>query len=399
MSETAQATEELNLQNESDFQDLSNSSLSYLELMDEFKTAHGLERIDYFYLYKYDDPDNDRKRKFIDKYDPDYPPDDHEIGLKHGGGTYLVRLVIKKCRQFKNGTQRIYKLFIHERYDELKKQKEKAEKFDRGIEEKGVFPPAPTPPAVQQPSATDFLTIAEKIMAIATPLLAPLFAQRNNGNDNAMMMEMVKQSFSSMAETMRNAMMENFKMITDMQKTNLKNAEAAFREQTRPAKDEDNGILDKIIPMISQWLPKLTGNDVQAKFLQNIVKQSKELEALKNNTDQLNKLIQYILDSEGQEATCQLLDALGIQYDFYQPEVDTSTGFDDHLEDEFEGNPEAVPIETPPDPEGDPEIDPGTFPADPEGDPPQPMKPAAKKTVKKTAVKKTVRAKRNEQKQ
>ncbi len=381
MSEPAQATtDELNLQNENDFQDLSNSSLSYIELMDEFKESNGLERIDYFYLYKYDDPDNNRKRKFLDKFDPDFPPDEHEIGLKHGGGTYLVRLVIKKCRQFKNGTQRIYQLFIHERYDELKKQREKAEKFDRGEKP----PPPPVQPAIiqQQSSATDFLTVAEKIMAIITPILAPLL-QRNSGNDNNMMMEMVKQSFSSMAETMRNSMMENFKMITEMQQRNLKNAEAAFRDQMKPDKEDDTGILDKIIPLINQWLPKLTGDDMQAKLLQGIVKQSKELESIKGNSKQLETLVQYILDREGPETTAQLLKQLNIPFELYEPENNQR----DFPLEEREADPEPEEYYVPRDQsEAFPEDVPGDQPeADPEADPPKKKKSIKKKVVKKVS--------------
>jgi len=313
MSETARRENEENIEVT---EDLTEKNLSYIERMDKFKES--IDSIDYFYLYKYES-DRSNEHTFIDKYDPNYPPDEHEIGLKHGGGKYLIRLVVKKCTQFPKGTTRIYLLKIHKRYDELKEKREKKESVE--IRER-------EPVQVSQPnekttsnSTMEIITVVEKIVSLISPLIIPLLTKKDEKKDataNAMA-QIMKESYSQMGTMMRSTIEENYKMITELQRKNYENVETTFKNRNKSPESEES-IVDKILPLISEYLPKILGNNVEAKLLQTGIKASDEFKALQNDKQQMEQLIYYILQQEGVEKTTKLLDALGINYQFAQPE-------------------------------------------------------------------------------
>lgn len=322
MSETAQNEIELT---EEITEDLTEKNLSYIERMDKFKES--IKSIDYFYLYKFDN-ENSSDHSFIDKYDPEVPPDEHEIGLKHGGGKYLIRLVVKKCTQFPKGTTRIYIQKIHSRYNDLKEDREIKEKRKRRMEPEIETFVVPKTEEKTSKSAMELLEVAEKLITMITPLLLPLLTKKDEKKDStaSAMAQIMKESFSQMGTMMRSNIEENYKMICDLQKRNYENVERTLKNRNEPSESETS-VIDKVLPLISEYLPKLLGNDLQAKILQAGIKSSDDFKALQNDQQQMEQLIYYILQKEGVEKTTKLLDALGIEYKFAQPENEQSQAY------------------------------------------------------------------------
>lgn len=390
MEETARKPEADEIEGEvkSTIEDLSGSSLSYIERMEEFKEKNDLLKIDYLYLYKFEDKITD-KREFLDKLDSDFPPDEDEIGTKHGGGRYLVRLVQKKSSRFPGGTTRVYKLKIHQRYDEIKKVRDYQEGLTRRSEAEANKNQSQQPQLTQQPQRNnaDVLEIAERILLLATPFLTPLLKrQESSGTGNntmALMSEVMKESYMAMGTMMRESIAENYRMISDLQKKNFENVEKTYKRNNETSTKEEGAGLSGLVEQFLPLLPKILGNDVQSKFLQKLVKSSDEMKQLKNDHEQLESLISYIVQKEGVETTSRLLDALGIEYAYDEGGIQESENTE-----EFPADTDELPIDPEftagPELTADPELPAGPeLPADPELTTGQNGKRAIKKTVSK----------------
>lgn len=291
---------------------------SYVQKMYEFFQRENIDQNEpTYYLYKYEN-EASKRRKIVDRYQDVVPPDEHDIGMKFGSGKYILVLIISPNEMFPKGTSRGFQFFVDKVYDERVKASTPA------------APPVQQQlPVIQYPpnqtNLLDTISMIEKIVGMVSPLL--MQKTSTSGIDTAM-----RENYKVMGEIMKETMMENFKMISGFQNNQLKQI-----EQEQNTEPEAPPIIQQFLPIIMEWLPKLMGNDIQAKLTGNIVKSIPQIKDIVNDSQQLDAIVNYLVETQGVESTQQILQNLGIPYEqednfqddneiSYEPEIPLNAG-------------------------------------------------------------------------
>jgi len=293
---------------------------SYQFKMQEFFLKSNIDENEpVYYLYRFEN-DKSAKKQLIDKFSNISPPDEHEIGLEHGSGKYLLILVIPPNEQYKKGTSRGYQFYVGEVYDERRR---KTHRF-RNVYEPETIPPPPPPVVVDQKNNfLDTVSIIEKIVTMVTPLLVARTEQKQPDFTG-----IVRDGYKAISEVMQQSMMENFKMIQQVQKRQLNLIDPPKEDTPEPP-----GIIQQFLPLLAEWLPKLMGNDMQSKMTGNLIKNIPQIKDIVNDSQKLNDIVGYLVQTEGVEATKQILNNLGIPFS-EENQIDYDQEF---IQDEIEG--------------------------------------------------------------
>lgn len=283
---------------------------SYVQRMNEFLER---EKIDddepKFYLYKYDNYDSGKQKSTVARYsEGQTPPDEHDIGMQFGSGRYGLCLVVSPCKKFPKGKMRMYRFRINPVYDEYRKDTQPAQ----------PLPPAvvPPPPVYQQPapapqnnfsSMSDTLSLIEKIVTMITPFFINRQQPKNDGVN-----ETIRDTYSVVSEVMKSQLVENFKMIQEMQMNQFQR-----NEELNSIKQEEKepGIIEKYAPLLAEFIPQILGGGPKSALLSGLVKNAPEMQKLLKDESQLNAVVTHLVETQGMEATAALLDKLGIQYE------------------------------------------------------------------------------------
>ena len=282
---------------------------SYIQRMNEFLEREKIDEDEpKFYLYKYDNYDSGKQKSTVARYsEGQQPPDEHDIGMKFGSGRYGICLVVSPCNKFPKGKMRMYRFRINPIYDDYRKQLQPVQ-----IQQPAAVPP----PVYQQPAAiphnnissmSDTLSMIEKIVAMITPFFINRQQPKNDGVN-----ETIRDTYSVVSEVMKSQLVENFKMIQEMQLNQFKR-----NEELNEIKHEEKepGVIEKYAPLLAEFIPQILGNGPKSSLLTGLVKNAPEMKKLLNDESQLNAVIAHLVETQGMEATAQVLDKLGIQYE------------------------------------------------------------------------------------
>lgn len=316
---------------------------SYVQKMNEFMSKGNIDDLEpTFYLYKYDNYYSGKKKSLIDKYFEGTPPDEHDIGIEYGSGRYLICLVVPECKQYPKGTMRAYRFRVNPVYD---KRRNSSRIPQEGFQPSGNQQVAqlPLPPA--QPAQTggtsallDTFSMIEKLITIIAPLL-----NRPQQQPDGVVQDMMRDSYSVIGQMMKDSLLENFKMIQEMQKKHIDFIDEA-EEKRINVEPQEPSIIEKFAPLLSEWLPKLLGNDTQSKLMQSIVKSAPQVKEIINDSQQLNAIVNYLVEEQGLENTVTILQNLGIPFS-----MDEGPEPEQQLE-----QPQTMPLPTPQPDENEP---------------------------------------------
>lgn len=284
------------LQNEPD------ADVSYTQKVFEFLHEKDLDDIEpVFYLYKYDSSTSGNSKTTVERYQCCEPPDEDHIGRLYGSGRYMVVMAVPPREGEKGGGYRkSYRFKLHERYDEI------AARNFSGARVPVVVPPAAAPQ--KQDGLTDAFAIIERMVALLSPFVIPLLSRPKDENVQAIMQD----TYSSVNKLLYNSMMENVRMNREIKnKMNEVNEGMGVLDQAvEPEKGPS--VFEQVLPLISEWIPKLLGGGVQGQAVGQLVRMTPQFQQIVNDKGEFDKIVSYLVKTQGVEKTNEVLGMLGI---------------------------------------------------------------------------------------
>jgi len=255
-----------------------------------------------FYLYKYDDPKSGELKAFIQKYKDVEPPDEHDIGMSFGSGRYIMVMSIPRIGNRKT-QMRAYRFRVHTRYDEMQQP-------EAGLQQPpaGNYPHYLPAPQQQNNSFNDAMMLMERVFSMLAPVL-------NRPRDENVT-DILSQSYGAINDVMKRSMVDQFRTISDLSKQLIaggkENMQIPFNDtETEP--EEQTSIIEKFLPLIMDWLPKLIGGGPQAAIVKTAVQASPQFQQVIQDKQELHKIITYLDQARGPDETDKILAALNIK--------------------------------------------------------------------------------------
>lgn len=272
-------------------------SLSYIDRVNDFiKRNELLEVSTVYYLYKFDNVQSGQQKSFISKYTDNDAPDEDQIGKEFGSGRYLVVMAVSPCEKAPEGLMRAYQIRIHPHYDTLRS--------------KQTALPAPVPQTtiIQQPAnnLSDTIDVITKLIGAIAPLLAQ--RQQPGPDINALLFK----TYENTSEVLKKNMIENVKVAADLQRK-LASTENGGSEEMQTELEEETSLLETLKPLLVEWLPKLIGDNPQAKAVQTIVKTTPQFKQIISNKREFKTLVSYLDQQQGKETTDKILSNLKLK--------------------------------------------------------------------------------------
>jgi hypothetical protein len=281
---------------------------SYLTKFNQFLEKEDMEdSLPTYYLYKFDNYYSGKKNSLVDRFEDQSPPDEHDIGMKHGSGRYMLFCTVPNCRQFPNGTTRAYRFRVNPIYDDRRNIASKENNQHNQQFFQGPYPFHAPQPAGAGNNLADTIGLMKEVVSMITPLLS------QKKDESSSMREIVTESYSVVGEIMRTSMMEQMKIMQQMTKQQLK-----LPDLTKETEPEPPGIIEKFLPVISEWLPKLMGSGPSAAMAGSLVKSIPQFRDIIDDSQQLNSIVQWMCEAHGIESTAQILTNLGIPFEMPQ---------------------------------------------------------------------------------
>jgi hypothetical protein len=108
------------------------------------------------------------------------------------------------------------------------------------------------------------------------------------------------------SEVLKKNLLENVRVQSDLQRKLLKN-NITEEDMSDTEIQEETGILEQLKPLLVEWLPKLLGDNAQAKVVQNLVQSTPQFKKVINNVNELKTLIAYLDNEKGKATTDKIL--------------------------------------------------------------------------------------------
>lgn len=250
------------------------------------------------YLYKFDSPTGQDK-SLIFQYSDDIP-DLHTIGMTHGSGRYLMIATspIKNAQGKK--PVRSFRFKIHAHYDELRRNMAPSPlsmPMLYGARMAGGNQAGGNPTEVMQAG----LSMVSEVVKLLAPLLV---AGRSNNTPD--MSEIMMRQYGVMSEVMKNSLLETNKIYSEIA---AKNRELVDNEEDE---GEEKNMLEKLIPLFSEFIPLLTGKGIKSNMAVQAVKSLPDFAKVITDKKEIGKIISYLDNKEGKEKTDIVLKRLGI---------------------------------------------------------------------------------------
>lgn len=285
---------------------------SYMLKMNEFMSKSSIDEFEpTFYLYQYDNYHSGKQKSLIDKFYQTAPPDEHDIGIEYGSGRFILILVMPISVKHPDGLMRAYRFRVNQIYDKRSVRKGSGSEQPVPPSMPQQFSP-PVPVQNNQAPMLEAFTMIEKIISVIAPLLNRPQQQQNPDG----VQDVIKDTYAVVSEVMKNSMVENFKMIQDMQRNQIEFMDD--KEDKRRTDPPEPSFLEKIAPLLQEWLPKLLKDDAQSKVVQGLIKNVPQVKEILSDQSQLTAVVNYLVETEGVESTAKVLQNLGIPFEIDQ---------------------------------------------------------------------------------
>lgn len=245
-------------------------------------------------LLYYVNPNNTNDREYLDRY-TDHIPSEHEIGIKHGAGKYLVviQVVDKTGKRF--GTTSTVK--INKRYDVLRDQ--------------ALIAPVPQMPVpggmygMNQGNSgmEQALTIMQSMVAMLIPLIRPHEPDQN-------VSQMMADSFKTMNQLMKTTTLDNMQFLNDVVRRN------ADLPETVESEGESTGfmnILNTLLPMIESVLPAIQSRGAASQAAVSQIKNMPGYNQVIKDARVIKGLVDFITNKHGENVAVEVCKKFGIK--------------------------------------------------------------------------------------
>jgi hypothetical protein len=276
---------------------------TYSERFKNFLDRHDLrERTPSFYLYKFNSQYGSSE-SFVAKWDGDLPPDEENIGLQFGGGKYRMVMTIPAIpAENVKGTTRTVTFSISDRFDDL------AENPLNG-KRRGPYIPGEMRELIREmktnTSAPGDHQNPFDMMERMLSLLLPLIAQnRQQGPD---MGQVMTNMYTNMQEVMKKQLIDNIGMYSQMTKAI---AAGSLPIDEPEIEEKEDTLIDKILPYVDQFLPKLLGSGPKAEATSSVIRSIPQFQTISKDRERLKTLISWLDQNHGPEKTNVVLKSL-----------------------------------------------------------------------------------------
>lgn len=272
-------------------------NLSYVDRINDFMQRNDLlESGPVYYLYKFDNASSGESKSFLSKFTDTDPPDEDFIGKTFGSGRYMIVVAIPISDKAPKGFMRAYRIKIHAYYDTLK------EKVDRLVS-------APVAPTIIQAPGSSLAETVELLKTLITAI-APLMAPKNDSSDFS---TMLFRNYEITSKVLERNMLENVKNNSELQRKMLSMGNGEDMGNETQIEEDEPGLIEKLSPLIMEWLPSLIGNNPQAKAVQQMVKTAPQFKQIIGNKKEFKTLVSYLDQEKGKEVTDKILTNLKLK--------------------------------------------------------------------------------------
>ena len=293
---------------ESTYEELQESELfepSYIPSLRRFYDAENINADEpVYYVYKFDNPVSGAAKELISKTQFCEPPDEEEIGRAHGSGRYLICVSIAKSANRSDGKMRAYKIRLHKRYDDLKRENDR--------QSNPLTHPAtasmPPPAVMQNQPSYDVFGMMERMITMFTTMINPLINRPRDEN----VQELIKSMYGTVGNMMQSSMMDNYKMIAEIKRNAIEGNQDVNQIDTTVDEEQQPTIINQIIPLLSEFLPKILGSGAKSEAVREVVRMTPQFKRLIRDRAELVRVIRYLDQTKGTDETNKILTALRV---------------------------------------------------------------------------------------
>lgn len=242
-----------------------------------------------FYLYRIVRGKKAQLSKYFSENDI---PDEHEVGLKWGSGDYDLVMTAPPLRTNGKSIISSYLFTLDSYYDELRMEMQNRNPAYRMQQ----FQPQDS-----NRSMVEAITLLQTLIST----LAPLFRPTETAPD---IQKLFSSNYDVLSKVMRQSMENSVDLMTDYQRKVL-----MLKEKRDDDGVDEEGIIEKLIPYIKDWLPMLIGGGAPARQVGEIARKTAMFKEISKNKKIVNKLIEYLDKEKGETATDSVLSSLGLK--------------------------------------------------------------------------------------
>jgi hypothetical protein len=150
----------------------------------------------------------------------------------------------------------------------------------------------------------------ERMVAMFTTMINPLLNRPRDEN----VKEFMKSMYSTMGEAMQSSMSENLRMMAEMKRIAIEGSQDMNQVQvdTTIEQEQQSTILSQIIPLLSEFLPKILGGGAKSEAVREVVRMTPQFKRLIKDRAELVRVIRYLDQSKGTDETNRILLALKV---------------------------------------------------------------------------------------
>ena len=258
-------------------------------------------------LYKYDNNTAGTEKSFIFEWENEIPSA-HKIGLQFGSGRYMIIITVPKSKKYPDG--RIpRRLKIHEYYDKLKKIND-----ERNVFQVAPMSLQPINEPVQVNTSEQFsgaMGMIKEVMSMIVPLLQLQKQEQPAPAPIVDLTPILMQSYQMTQEVLKKNLLDTQKIYKDIVSQNVNDdddeGESAAMEQIQKP-----SMLEKLQPLIDQFLPLILGSGPKAAAVTEIVKAAPLFKQILSDKNQLSEMIKEFDQKIGKPETDKLLKKLKV---------------------------------------------------------------------------------------
>jgi len=251
-------------------------------------------------LYKFDHPTTGEAKALVDTWENEIP-EQHEVGLAHGSGRYLLLVTFPQGEKQTRGI-RGWRFRLHANYDALRAEHLRAQAAINP-QAPGLVYGARGPMGPQSDPLTQGLDAVAKLVGVLAPLLV---AQKGGGS--APDMQGMLAMYKGMGDIMKASARENVEFFADMQRQVL--GLPAPQPEGEDVKEE--GVLEKLMPLLAEWVPVMLGQGPKAQATAATVRALPLFKQVVKSKGEVARIVQYLDGAYGPAQTDTLLARLHV---------------------------------------------------------------------------------------
>lgn len=222
-------------------------------------------------------------------------PDEDETGRKYGSGEYEILMTAPNPKTGSGRKSIIvsYDFILDSCYDNF--QRNGNTQF---------FP-------VQKQDSGEGLVKSITLLQGLISTLIPLIRPAESPDTQKVMHEM----YNFHRNILQKVMTDNFDLMNDYQRkiADLSEGETVKQNDGDEQGENFTGIIERLTPLLSQWLPKILSSGHQGRIYQDMVRESDMFKTIAKNKRMIEALIKHLDTTQGEDTTNKVLSKLGIK--------------------------------------------------------------------------------------